>query len=429
MPRGCAERAVETGVHRQPANAFRRIAAAGVLFQGGAAAVDTGTVIAALVGWMTDSPLAVGTAAAIARYGWLLPQLLVGWLAEARARRMPFYRFGAFGRGICLALVAALVAGAGPEPGLPVVAGFFLLWTLYAFVSGVVAVPYNDIVARSVASAARSRLLAVRMFGGGLLALLVAAFAHRILGALPPHAAYASVLAGGAALFACSALFFVSAGEPALRTPPRAPRTFGRYLGESLQVWRADARFRRFVGIQWLGGAVQMVLPFYVVFAMRRGIEPADVGLLIGAQTLGAIVSNPLWGWWGDRLGKRSLIECVAAANSLAPLLVLAWVLAGADAALALPVIAGAFFVLGAAGNGNIIAQLGYLMEISPDDRRPSYSGYFNAFVAPASLLPLAAAGLLGLAGFETLLVVALSAAVLQHLAARGLRKLEVTVS
>ena len=28
-------------------------------------------------------------------------------------------------------------------------------------------------------------------------------------------------------------------------------------------------------------------------------------------------------------------------------------------------------------------------MEISPDDRRPAYSGYFNALTAPAFVLPL----------------------------------------
>ena len=27
-------------------------------------------------------------------------------------------------------------------------------------------------------------------------------------------------------------------------------------------------------------------------------------------------------------------------------------------------------------------------MEISPDDRRPAYSGYFNALTAPAFVLP-----------------------------------------
>ena len=52
------------------------------------------------------------------------------------------------------------------------------------------------------------------------------------------------------------------------------------------------------------------------------------------------------------------------------------------------------FFILGAVGNGRTIAYLGYLMEISPDDRRPAYSGYFNALVAPAALLPIAAAGI-----------------------------------
>ena len=49
------------------------------------------------------------------------------------------------------------------------------------------------------------------------------------------------------------------------------------------------------------------------------------------------------------------------------------------------------FFVLGALANGLTIAVIGFLMEISPDDRRPAYSGYFNAMTAPAFLLPLLA--------------------------------------
>ena len=54
----------------------------------------------------------------------------------------------------------------------------------------------------------------------------------------------------------------------------------------------------------------------------------------------------------------------------------------------------GAFFLLGAASNGAVIAQLGYLMEISPENARPAYSGYFNMLVAPATLSPLVGAGL-----------------------------------
>jgi hypothetical protein len=156
---------------------FGRFSVSGIFFQGGAAAIDTGTIVATLVHGLTGgSAVAVGAAATINRAGWLVPQLIVGYVAQARSRRMPFYVAGAVGRAMCLAVLAALLwLGAGLTSQQVVVAAFFVLWTFYAFVGGIVAVPYNDIVARSIPSDRRSRLLAVRFFGGGLLALLVAA--------------------------------------------------------------------------------------------------------------------------------------------------------------------------------------------------------------------------------------------------------------
>ncbi|MEO7852390.1 MAG: hypothetical protein ABIR94_09095 [Rubrivivax sp.] len=100
---------------------------------------------------------------------------------------MPFYSVGAFGRAACLAALAALLCFGAELPRGWLVGLFFMLWTLFAFIGGIVAVPYNDIVARTVPSQRRSRLLAIRFFGGGLLALGVAAAAHTLLGALPFH--------------------------------------------------------------------------------------------------------------------------------------------------------------------------------------------------------------------------------------------------
>jgi hypothetical protein len=73
----------------EPAARLRRIATAGILFQGGAAAVDTSTIIATFIYGLTGSTLAVRAAAAIARYGWLASQLIVGYLAQRHSRRMP----------------------------------------------------------------------------------------------------------------------------------------------------------------------------------------------------------------------------------------------------------------------------------------------------------------------------------------------------
>ena len=151
---------------RKPESRFRRLSAAGIFFQGGAAAVDSSTIIATLVHGLTANTYAVGAASAILRYGWLFPQIFVAYLAQRRQRRMPFYMVGAFGRAACLVAIAGILGLAGWLPHGVVVALFFVLWTTYAFVSGIVAVPYNDIVARSVVSERRSRLLAIRFFGG-----------------------------------------------------------------------------------------------------------------------------------------------------------------------------------------------------------------------------------------------------------------------
>ncbi|MFQ5783531.1 MAG: MFS transporter [Alphaproteobacteria bacterium] len=387
--------------------------------------MDSSTIIAALVHGLTGSPLAVGAASAILRYGWLFPQLFVAYFAQRRGRRMPFYILGAFGRATCLAALAGLLALAGGLPDFVVITAFFGLWTLYAFVSGIVAVPYNDIVARSVASARRSRLLAVRFFGGGLLALGVAAIAHQLFVAFPFPRSYAALVFLGAVLLYVSSVSFVSSGEP--RTPPSPdhPNGFAAFVRQGVEVFRTDDHFRFFVYSQWLGGAVIMALPFYILQATELQATSADVALLLGAQTTGALVSNALWGWWGDHLGKRSLLEGVAILRTAPPILTLAWVpIADSGSAPTLVGFALIFLFLGALGNGITIAMLGYLMEISPDDRRPAYSGYFNALVAPAALLPVAGAIIVETMSLSAVFGVSLVAAVLQYLTVRRLRSL-----
>ena len=80
---------------------FWKITAAGASFQAGSAAVDSATIVASLVNHLTGSVYAVGAASAVLRLGWLLPQLVVGFLAQRVERRMPFYIVGAFGRASC----------------------------------------------------------------------------------------------------------------------------------------------------------------------------------------------------------------------------------------------------------------------------------------------------------------------------------------
>ena len=95
--------------------AFWKITATGTSFQAGPVAVDSATIVASLINHLSGNVYSVGSASAVLRLGWLLPQLLVGFLAQRVEHRMPFYVIGAFGRASCLALIAMLLANVG-EP-------------------------------------------------------------------------------------------------------------------------------------------------------------------------------------------------------------------------------------------------------------------------------------------------------------------------
>ena len=243
--------------------AFWKFAGAGAAFQAGSSAVDSATIVASLAYHLTGNVYAVGAASAVLRLGWLLPQIVVGFLAQRAGRRMPFYMAGAFGRAVCLALVAALLAVTTDPPAAWAAGGFLLLWTLYAFISGIVAVPYNDIVGRAIPSGERSRMLALRFFGGGTLALGVALIVRELLVTQPIYTAYALTFALAAVLMLVSSVTFVSAGEPPTPRPlTPAPSKFGAFLKDGWRVLETDDRFRLFLFTQWLGGATMMALPF-----------------------------------------------------------------------------------------------------------------------------------------------------------------------
>jgi MFS family permease len=186
-------------------------------------------------------------------------------------------------------------------------------------------------------------------------------------------------------------------------------------VSDGWKVLRTDDRFRLFLFTQWLGGATLMALPFYVVAATGLGLKTEDVAVLLGAQTAGSLASNAAWGRIGDRYGKLRLLEVVGILRLAPPLGALALLTtAGIGDDWKLMPFAILFAAIGALINGMTIAHLGYLMEISPNQRRPAYSAYFNALASPAALLPLAGAAIVVASSLETVFLVAVVAAAIQ---------------
>ena len=62
-----------------------------------------------------------------------------------------------------------------------------------------------------------------------------------------------------------------------------------------------------------------MALPFYVIAASNAGLDLPSVGTLLVAQTAGALASNPVWGRFGDTMGKPDLLGMFAILRRIPP--------------------------------------------------------------------------------------------------------------
>lgn len=115
-------------------------------------------------------------------------------------------------------------------------------------------------------------------------------------------------------------------------------------------------------------------------------------------------------------------MRAIAVARTVPPLVLLGLLTLpiAADARLAL--LTAIFFVLGGIANGLTISVIGLLMEISPDEQRPAYSGYFNALTAPAFVLPLMGGVLVAVGGIAAVFVASSGAALVQICALRSFK-------
>src|SRR5439155_14034531 len=131
-------------------------------------------------------------------------------------------------------------------------------------------------------------------------------------------------------------------------------------------------QFRRFASAQLLGGLTTMALPFYMLHARQVGrLAEAEVGTLVAAQMIGTVAFNPVWGWWGDTHGKLSLLRLLGWVGIASPALALLGPSVAGSSRTGAVILYAAIFLFGSATvTGGPIAEGGYLMEISPGDRR-----------------------------------------------------------
>lgn len=347
----------------------------GMLGMTGFRLVNAPTFLPAYLFAISGSNAIVGLGLALQQVGGVISPIFGATKIEHRTKVMPAAMWmGGLARlailGIALAgwflpndVTMFVIRGIGEfTPRVTAILGFMLMFGLFM---GAQRVVFSLLMAKVIPISRRGRLQAWRNATGGVIAATLAYFAGRWF-------IDANLFGNGYSTTFVFAFVLTSLGLWALQLllkepEPPTTRQQGRFrdrLRDFPELIRQDRAYGFFILVQMLATSARIATPFYIIYVGSIiGLDGKTLGLLslafLGADTL----SNLVWGYLGDKTGFRLVLLFSLAA----------WI--GATILLMnvhdIQPIFFAFFGLGAAQAGYMMAAQTMILEFGPRDDLP----------------------------------------------------------
>jgi MFS family permease len=362
-----------------------------VFSSAGLAWTDPGTVLPVFIGLLGGSTVLVGLVPVLMQIGWILPQLPIAALVGHVPERRPYLRWGVtIGRLPFLAFVAYLWVAGTTNPAAVLL---FLLLGYFAMAlgNGFIAVPWQDLVAKSIPSGLRGRFFGLMQFSCAVMAIGVGFVVRWALGPSGAHfpTNYEILFTLTALFWTISIIMWWVVREP-IRPVLDRPESVREIVAGILPLLRRQRAVRSLVAIEMLGIGLCLAAPFYMVYATRElHIAPQMAGVYIWAATLGNAISSLLWAHLNDRRGPRGALRGGAMFVVLAPALaVLVPLIVGRTPVLPYAY-ALVFLISGSSQNGLWMGINTYLFDLASHEERHRYVAILSTLAAPGALLPL----------------------------------------
>jgi MFS family permease len=382
-------------------------------FMLGFSCMDPTTVMPQFLKELGASPQLIGLISGLRLLVLFAPQPYVAHRVHGRRRVKPFLITAcAIGR-LPMFLLFLLIWAYGHHRTLALWA-FVLFSLLFIGSDGFSIVPWTEIIGKSIPSNIRGRFFGAMQTVSSLAALGAPALVSTILSirALTFPRNYAILILLMATGLLLSMLMLLLIQEP--DTPPQEDpeRTFAEHLRRIPALWRNDPALRWILTTQFLLAGGGVASSFYVLYARERfGLPESYVAIYLTAQTLGAVLTGPLWGWMADRFGAVRALRVVVALAVVPPL-----------AALVMPVAWGfvlVFACLGALGWSLWNAFTNAILSVAPPAERPTYIALQNFMNLPATLAPFIGGVIVAWAGYPAAFVTTAAIVTLGALSAR----------
>lgn len=345
--------------------------------------IDPKLVLSWLLTTLGAPAMLIGLLVPVREAGALLPQLLTAPRIHAMARRKWAWAGACIVQGLAAAGIAlAGLTLEGAAAGVVIVT----LLGILALARSVASVSYKDILGKTVGKTRRGTVTGT---ASSVASAAVIVFALILMtGVADRYVLVIGAISLAAAFWLIAGTIFATIEEEP--TPGDPPHNVLKSALSQLGVLREDRQLVLFIVARGLLVGTALAPPFLVLMASESGQKTFEaLGALVLASSIAAFLSSYVWGRLSDRSSRKVLmLSGVSAAAALGLALVLRW--AGLFGTIwAAPV---TLFLLMLAYNGVRQGRSTYLVDMSPEDMRATYTAVSNTVIG----LVLIGAGVFG---------------------------------
>ena len=382
------------------------------LFGMGLSFLQGDTVVSTFLDTATGSIAIAGLAATVCSIMFMLGQLLAGMVIHKIKVQRKFMRtFGFVGRPLILMMVPALLLGVtGPAAGYL----FLLLYGLFFFMDGLIALSWMEINTRTLPPRRRGVVSSVAQMSSGVVGIFVGIALQFILGNdLPFGQKYAVIfgLSGVTLLLNMFALALIKdVDHPS--SPDKPVLRFNKYVGSLIPLFTQNKPVRMLLYARMLYTLTMISAPINVLFGRHMGgLDDTLVNALIFMPVLGQIVAGLFWAQTSRRLTYPIMMWLAEVIGVISAVLnLLCFFMAAARLPVMVPLsITMALISMNAVG---YIGFTQHMITLVDEQTRPQYFVLSSLVTAPFALGPYLAGIIVEHFGYLPVYIIMLAAGI-----------------
>ena len=352
---------------------------------------EINTVLPALIIQSGGSEIHIGILTTIMVGLPLISQLLFSPFLQSREKKKPYLLLGIYARVSAFYLIGFLLFASGSFSTAAVLILIYCGLIIFTLSGAFAGITYVSLIGSSIPQQLRNKFFLRKQFFWSIGVFISGFITRFVVSNMEGLNTYGLLFILAASMLALGSTGFWLISEKPAEVKKKKRESIFKSMSVILSK---DKTFRNYAITANLLSSSIVMIPFYMkIFISEYDIDGSFIGNIVLLQIGGMILSNFLWPRIIKPLGFKGLLRIQAVLGTVMPLLMVILVFSGTGYRVIFFIVP----VLGAMSGAHKMSSEAVLVQISPDDKRPLYSGIYGALNLTSAVFPLAAAALISI--------------------------------